>query len=400
LSSINTVIFDLGGVLIDWNPRHLYRKIFNTEEEVTWFLENVCTGEWNDQQDAGRSFEEATEELVQKFPDHEEAIRAWYGRWQETISGPIHGTVEILKSIKDSGKYKVYALTNWSAETFPWALENFEFLHWFDGEARKGALDELSAAARLQQLREASNMLEDLSFDTISAAGPNGASPHYRVNEESNLPIRDGDIYLVDSGGQYRDGTTDVTRTMIVGTPTAEMKDRFTRVLKGHIALARVVFPAGTRGIQLDTLARQFLWAAGVDYNHGTGHGVGSFLSVHEGPQRIAAAWSSQPGNDEPLLAGMILSNEPGYYKAGEYGIRIENLVLVEERQVAGAEKPMLGFRDLTLAPIDRNLIEPSLLEPPEREWLNAYHARVLAEIGPQLDDAGQAWLREATAPV
>lgn len=133
MSSINTVIFDLGGVLIDWNPRHLYRKIFNTEEEVTWFLENVCTGEWNDQQDAGRSFEEATEELVQKFPDHEEAIRAWYGRWQETISGPIQGTVEVLKTIKDSGKYKLYALTNWSAETFPWALDNFEFLHWFEG---------------------------------------------------------------------------------------------------------------------------------------------------------------------------------------------------------------------------------------------------------------------------
>lgn len=133
MQSINTVIFDLGGVLIDWNPRHLYRKIFNTEEEVTWFLENVCTGEWNDQQDAGRSFDEATEELVQKFPDHEEAIRAWYGRWQETISGPIHGTVEVLKTIKGSGKYKLYALTNWSAETFPWALDNFEFLHWFDG---------------------------------------------------------------------------------------------------------------------------------------------------------------------------------------------------------------------------------------------------------------------------
>ena len=133
MSSINTIIFDLGGVLIDWNPRHLYRKIFNTEEEVTWFLENVCTGEWNDQQDAGRSFDEATEELVQKFPDHEEAIRAWYGRWQETISGPIHGTVEVLKTIKDSGKYKLYALTNWSAETFPWALDNFGFLHWFEG---------------------------------------------------------------------------------------------------------------------------------------------------------------------------------------------------------------------------------------------------------------------------
>jgi Xaa-Pro aminopeptidase len=274
------------------------------------------------------------------------------------------------------------------------------FLRWFDAEAPKGGLDELSAAAKLRQFRDATNMLEDLSFDTISAAGPNGASPHYRVSEESNLPISDGEIYLVDSGGQYRDGTTDVTRTMIVGTPSAEMRDRFTRVLKGHIALARAVFPAGTRGVQLDSLARQFLWAAGVDYNHGTGHGVGSFLSVHEGPQRIAAAWSSQPGNDEPLVAGMILSNEPGYYKAGEYGIRIENLVLVESRDVPGAEKPMLGFRELTLAPIDRNLIDPTMLSPEERDWLNSYHARVAAEIGPQLDDDGQSWLARATAPV
>ena len=274
------------------------------------------------------------------------------------------------------------------------------FLHWFDGEAPKGGLDELSAAAKLRQFRDATNVLEDLSFDTISAAGPNGASPHYRVSEASNLPIKDGEIYLVDSGGQYRDGTTDVTRTMIVGTPTAEMKDRFTRVLKGHIALARAVFPVGTRGIQLDSLARQYLWAAGVDYNHGTGHGVGSFLSVHEGPQRIAAAWSAQPGNDEPLVAGMILSNEPGYYKTGEYGIRIENLVLVEPRDVPGAEKALLGFRELTLAPIDRNLIEVDLLSGEERNWLNAYHARVLAEVGPQLDDAGAAWLAKATAAI
>ncbi|MFZ4688420.1 MAG: aminopeptidase P family protein [Polymorphobacter sp.] len=274
------------------------------------------------------------------------------------------------------------------------------FLHWFDGEAPKGTLTEMSAAAKLRQFRDATNVLEDLSFDTISAAGPNGASPHYRVSEESSLPIKRDEIYLVDSGGQYRDGTTDVTRTMIVGTPTAEMKDRFTRVLKGHIALARAVFPAGTRGIQLDTLARQFLWAAGLDYNHGTGHGVGSFLSVHEGPQRIAAAWSSQPGNDEPLVAGMILSNEPGYYKAGEYGIRIENLVLVEPRDVSGAEKPLLGFRELTLAPIDRNLIDAGLLDTAERAWLDAYHARVAAEIGPQLDDAGQQWLAQATAPI
>lgn len=275
------------------------------------------------------------------------------------------------------------------------------FLAWFDAEAPKGGLDELSAAERLRQFRAETNSLEDLSFDTISAAGPNAALPHYRVSAETNLPIRNDSIYLVDSGGQYRDGTTDVTRTMVVGTPTAEMQDRFTRVLKGHIALARAIFPAGTKGVQLDALARQHLWAAGLDYNHGTGHGVGSYLSVHEGPQRIAAAWSAQPGNDEPLQPGMILSNEPGYYKQGDYGIRIENLVLVERRSAEGAEREIMGFRELTLAPIDKRLVDVSLLTADERVWWNEYHARVAAEIGPLLTDpAEQAWLAEACAPL
>ncbi|OSZ72156.1 X-Pro aminopeptidase [Sphingomonas sp. IBVSS1] len=275
------------------------------------------------------------------------------------------------------------------------------FLAWFDREAPKGGLDELSAAERLRQFRNETNSLEDLSFDTISAAGPNAALPHYRVSAETNLPITMDSIYLVDSGGQYRDGTTDVTRTMVVGTPTAEMKDRFTRVLKGHIALASALFPAGTKGVQLDALARQHLWAAGLDYNHGTGHGVGSYLSVHEGPQRIAAAWSAQPGGDEPLQPGMILSNEPGYYKTGEYGIRIENLVLVEPRQAEGAERELLGFRELTLAPIDKRLVDLDLLTPAERAWWNDYHARVAAEIGPLITDAAdQAWLAEACAPL
>jgi Xaa-Pro aminopeptidase len=273
------------------------------------------------------------------------------------------------------------------------------FLHWFDGEAPKGGLTEMSAAAKLKQFRDQTNLLEDLSFDTISGAGPNAAIPHYRVSDESSRAIVLDSIYLVDSGGQYRDGTTDVTRTMVVGTPTAEMKDRFTRVLKGHIALARAVFPTGTRGAQLDVLARQFLWEAGLDYAHGTGHGVGSYLSVHEGPQRIASS-AAYSGGDEPLLAGMILSNEPGYYKAGEYGIRIENLVLVEQRSVAGAEKELLGFRELTLAPIDRNLIDIGLLTPAERAWVDSYHARVAAEIGPQLDDAARGWLAGATTPL
>ena len=270
------------------------------------------------------------------------------------------------------------------------------FLHWIAVEAPKGGLTELSASDRLEAFRKETGLLEDLSFDTISGAGPNGAVVHYRVEEKTNRPIETGSFYLVDSGGQYRDGTTDVTRTIAIGSPSEEMKQRFTLVLKGHIALARAVFPVGTRGGQLDVLARQYLWAQGLDYAHGTGHGVGSFLSVHEGPQRIATFG----GGDEPLVAGMILSNEPGYYKTGEYGIRIENLVLVEERAIAGGEKPMLGFETLTFAPIDRNAIATDLLDAGERAWVDAYHAQVLAVVGPQLDGEALAWLQSACAPL
>ena len=270
------------------------------------------------------------------------------------------------------------------------------FLHWIAVETPKGGVDELGAAARLEAFRRDTGLLEDLSFDTISGAGPNGAVVHYRVEAKTNRPIESGSLYLVDSGGQYRDGTTDVTRTIAIGTPTDEMKRRFTLVLKGHIALARALFPKGTRGSQLDVLARQFLWAEGLDYAHGTGHGVGSFLSVHEGPQRIATF----AGGDEPLAAGMILSNEPGYYKPQEYGIRIENLVLVEAREVPGAEREMLGFETLTFAPIDRNAIAVELLTDEERAWLDAYHAKVVEVVGPQLEGEALDWLKDACAPL
>ncbi len=277
-----------------------------------------------------------------------------------------------------------------------------KFLHWLSVEAPKGGQTELSAAAQLRAYREETGLLRDLSFDTISAAGPHAAIPHYRVDEESNLAVEPNSVFLVDSGGQYADGTTDITRTVWVGPgePRAEHKDRFTRVLKGHIALDRAVFPQGTVGAQLDTLARQYLWQAGVDYAHGTGHGVGSFLSVHEGPQRIAKAQGGQAGTGQELLTGMILSNEPGYYKAGDFGIRIENLVLVEARQIAGAEGAYLGFETLTFAPIDRTLVEPSLLTADEVAWWNAYHAKVEAILAPQLDGEVLAWLKTACAPL
>ncbi|MEO0030705.1 MAG: hypothetical protein RIS94_463 [Pseudomonadota bacterium] len=276
------------------------------------------------------------------------------------------------------------------------------FLHWLSQEAPKGTVTEIAAADRLQAFRAETGLLKDLSFDTISGAGPNGAVVHYRVSPETNRTLEPSSVYLVDSGGQYVDGTTDITRTVWVGPgeAPAETRDRFTRVLKGHIALARAVFPRGTNGSQLDTLARQFLWSAGLDYAHGTGHGVGSFLAVHEGPQRIAKSSGGQAGTGQELLPGMILSNEPGYYKTGEYGIRIENLVLVEERQIAGAEGMFMGFETLTHAPIDRALVDAALLTPEERDWWNAYHARVRAILAPQLEGASLAWLEQACAPL
>ena len=274
------------------------------------------------------------------------------------------------------------------------------FLKWAEAEMPKGGVTEMSAAERLQAFREETGVLKDLSFDTISGTGSNGAIPHYKVTPESSLPIEQGHLYLVDSGGQYEDGTTDVTRVIPVGEPTQEMRDRFTRVLKGHIAIATAVFPAGTTGGQIDAFARRPLWEVGCDYGHGTGHGVGAYLSVHEGPQRIAAPNYPGGGPAEPLRAGMFLSNEPGYYKAGAFGIRIENLVLVVEKDIPGAESVMLGFETLTFCPIERSLIEPGLLTEEERRWLDAYHARVLEILGPQLSPEERAWLEGKCRPI
>jgi len=272
------------------------------------------------------------------------------------------------------------------------------FLRWVEVEAPKGGLTELDCVARLHAFRAESGVLLDTSFDTISATGAHGASPHYRVDEESNARLEPGQLYLVDSGGQYADGTTDVTRVLPIGEPTPEMRDRFTRVLKGHIALATAVFPAGTNGGQLDAFARRPLWEVGLDYAHGTGHGVGAYLAVHEGPQRIAMPNYPGGGPAEPLRPGMIISNEPGYYKAGEYGIRIENLILVEERACEGG--PMLGFETLTFCPIERSMIDPALLTSAERDWLNGYHAKVLAVLGPQMARDELAWLEGKCAPI
>ena len=302
---------------------------------------------------------------------------------------PVRGSdpIALLKAVKNATEIKGTQTAHRRD-----AVALARFLAFIDREAPSGKLTEIDAVEALETFRRDTGALKDVSFPTISGTGPNGAIVHYRVTRKSNRRIAPGDLLLIDSGAQYEDGTTDVTRTMAIGEPTGEMRDRFTRVLRGHIAIARAIFPDGTNGAQLDTLARQYLWAAGVDFEHGTGHGVGSYLSVHEGPARISKLGTT------PLKRGMILSNEPGYYKTDGFGIRIENLELVVAADIKGAEKPMNAFETLTLAPIDRRLIDVAMLTKDELDWLNAYHARVRAEVGPALDEATKAWLDQATA--
>jgi Xaa-Pro aminopeptidase len=304
---------------------------------------------------------------------------------------PVRGSdpVALLKAVKNSTEI-AGTMTAHRRD----AVALARFLAWVDREAPSGALTEIDAVEALETFRRETGALRDVSFPTIAGTGPNGAIVHYRVTRKTNRRIVPGDLLLIDSGAQYEDGTTDVTRTIAIGTPTAEMRDRFTRVLRGHIAIARAVFPDGTTGAQIDTLARQFLWQAGIDFDHGTGHGVGSYLSVHEGPARISKLGTT------PLRRGMILSNEPGYYKTDGFGIRIENLELVVGVDIAGAEKPLNAFETLTLAPIDARLIDLKMLGAEELNWLNDYHARVRREVGPSLDEATRLWLDAATAPL
>ncbi|MDG4886502.1 aminopeptidase P family protein [Mesorhizobium sp. M1A.F.Ca.IN.020.06.1.1] len=274
-----------------------------------------------------------------------------------------------------------------------------KLLCWLDRQ-QPDTLDEIDVVTKLEEVRrqtgeETQMPLRDVSFDTISGAGPNGAIMHYRVSRATSRKLQSGELFLLDSGGQYQDGTTDITRTVPIGQPTEEMRERFTLVLKGMIGISTLRFPAGTRGSEIDAVARVALWKHGCDFAHGTGHGVGSYLAVHEGPQRIARTGT------EKLLAGMMLSNEPGYYKEGSYGIRIENLILVTPaEQIEGGDIAMHGFETLTLAPIDKRLIRSDLLTRDELHWLDQYHARVLAEIGPMVDGETLAWLEKATAPL
>jgi Xaa-Pro aminopeptidase len=269
------------------------------------------------------------------------------------------------------------------------------FLAWLDEHASSGRVDEITAAMKLEEFRRETGEIKDISFDSISAAGPHGAIVHYRPTTSSNLKLKPRSLYLIDSGGQYADGTTDITRTIAIGAPTTTMRRHYTLVLKAHIAITSARFPKGTRGQDIDPFARRPLWEAGLDFDHGTGHGVGSYLSVHEPPQRI-----SRRGTVE-LQPGMILSNEPGLYCEGGYGIRLENLVLVTPpAPIKGGTREMLGFETLTLVPFDRRLIDPGLLTLDELAWLNAYHAEVRRKIEPRLKGTDPSWLRAATAPI
>ncbi|MBL3568488.1 X-Pro aminopeptidase [Rhodovulum sulfidophilum] len=276
------------------------------------------------------------------------------------------------------------------------AVAMIEFLAWIDAEAPGGGLTEIDVVRGLEEFRAATGKLRDISFETIAGAGPNGAIVHYRVTEATNRRVAPGDLLLVDSGAQYLDGTTDITRTLAIGPVPEDAKAPFTRVLKGMIAISRARFPRGLAGRDLDALARNALWQAGQDYDHGTGHGVGAYLCVHEGPQRIARI------STVPLEPGMILSNEPGYYREGAFGIRIENLIAVEEAPAltGGDDRRMLSFETLTWVPIDRRLIAPEMLDAGERAWLNAYHAEVAHRAGPDLSDRARAWLVGATLPI
>ena len=324
----------------------------------------------------------------------------WFDALERAGATPVRGRdpVALPRAIKTAAE-----LAGARAAHLRDAAAMARFLHWLATDGQADPPDEIETVTKLEALREAGGALRDLSFDTIAGAGPNGAIVHYHPTRASNRRVKPGELLLIDSGGQYEDGTTDITRTVVIGAPSPEQRDRYTRVLKGHIAVSRARFPEGTPGASLDPLARAPLWAVGLDYDHGTGHGVGSYLGVHEGPQRIdkAGNLTSQLDPATRLKAGMIVSNEPGYYKTGAYGIRIENLLAVTAPEaVEGGERPMMGFEVLTLAALDRALIAPDLLDPHERAWVDAYHARVLAEVAPLVEAEVREWLKGACAPL
>ena len=367
----------------------LYINPLKIDEDVRAHLGNHVTTYSEDQLETGLAALSG-----QKVIADPSTTSAWYFEQMNAANVDIIETMDPI-ALPKAAKNKAEIAGTTEAHKRDGAAVT-RFLHWLDTEAQSGNYDEIQAAQVLEELRHDTGMLRDLSFESISAAGPNGALCHYRVSKATTLKLERGTLYLVDSGGQYVDGTTDITRTVPIGDVSDEMRERFTLVLKGHIALSVVRFPKGTTGSNLDALARMALWAKGLDYDHGTGHGVGVFLGVHEGPQRI-----SKLPNKIALQPGMIVSNEPGYYKDGGYGIRIENLQYVTEpADIPGGERPMMGFEYVTLAPIHRDLIVTDMLTAEELAWVNAYHENVWREIGPRVDGEVKDWLESACRPI
>jgi len=387
-------------------PLPLCRAILRSDGDAMLFIDpEKVTG------DVARRLDEATGGRITIRPETEvlNELRRLGGDGVRVLIDPASSPIAFATAVREAGGTVVHAPDPCALPRARKTVAEVEgsraahirdgaavtrYLYWLATEAQDGSKDEIAGATVLEGLRRESNELKDISFETISAAGPNGAFPHYRVSTATNRTIEPGTLYLVDSGGQYPDGTTDITRTVAIGEPKDDMRRDYTLVLKGHIGLATAKFPRGTTGVQLDGFARRPLWEAGLDYDHGTGHGVGAFLSVHEGPQRIAKSL-----NPQPLEPGMICSNEPGRYKSGEYGIRIENLVVVTKpAPVPGGEREMMGFENLTMAPLDRRLIDVSLLTDAERKWIDDYHAEVREKISPLVPAGVAAWLAEATA--
>jgi Xaa-Pro aminopeptidase len=331
-----------------------------------------------------------------------EKARAWIdegaaSRWIGDLLGDSELVTEASPVLLPRARKNGVEIAGMKAAHLRDGVAMVRFLHWLEQEVPQGTVTELYAASKVDSFRAEGQNFRGPSFDTISGYQADGAIIHYRVTSESDRALKPEGLYLIDSGGQYLDGTTDITRTVLLGKKaTKEQRERFTRVLRGHIGLARVAFPAGTRGPRLDTLARIPMWEAGLDYNHGTGHGVGAYLGVHEGPQSLGTREANaalEPGN--------ILSNEPGYYEAGSYGIRIENLILVtEDPQRTRPGNQWLRFETITLCPIDTRLVEPKLLSADEKKWLNDYHAAVRKALSPHLEAPERRWLAQATAPV
>ena len=389
-------LLNIRGTDIERTPVALAFALLHTDGRVDLFIEPEKLDQAT-RDHLGRQVDvHATDQLLGALGAHAGKIGLDYATAPRAILDALHEPVDFADPcILPKARKNDTELAGMRAAHVRDGAAMTRFLHWLAEHAPRDELTEIDVVKKLEGFRRDTNMLHDISFETICGAGPNGAIVHYRVTEDTNRPIRMGDILLVDSGAQYPDGTTDITRTIAIGPAEPAAIRANTLVLKGMIAISTARFPKGIAGRDIDGFARRALWLAGLDYDHGTGHGVGAFLDVHERPQRISRAGTV------PLETGMIVSNEPGYYREGAFGIRIENLVAVTPASTpVGGEREMLGFETLTLAPIDRNLIDSTLLDASELSWLNAYHRQVADTLTPLLPEATAAWLARVCQPL